>query len=273
MKDLYRETTIASGCIEELCKEDSKLKASIAPLWEKCGQFANGDQSPKGAVNYYTRSTNDYIPDFRKQVYQTNEIDPIIRSIVSFMTRSKPAVKIYSSDSMANSVARSKIAEKIHNAKYELDCERDLARRSAYYGAVFGTAIRKDYWNWDGGSSNRVPVMDEQGNSVLDPETGDVMTEERKTGDTGSVILPPFGFIFDWSCESPKSLPWIIEEYILPMDVAKELFSREGEGFTGIPIGENKKMGEGTSTWQKMHYAVPSKDSYSGSYEQKSFAD
>lgn len=256
IKDLYSDTSIASGAIDELWQEDNIQKGSIVRLWEQCAKYVNGDQG-SALWGTYTRSDVSISEDAKKQSYMTNEIDPIVRTLISFMTRSRPSVEFTSADKSQEAKWRAQLAEKIHNAKYIIDSERDISRRAAAYGIVFGTAVRKTYWDESAGSDAEVPVFDELGNEVIDPNTGDVATRQTKTGDVKSVVLPPFGIAVDWSCTDFKDLHWIIEGYLMPVEWAKQAFGVKGQGYTGAEIIGGSSYGTSIDALERMKYAVP----------------
>lgn len=264
MKDLYRDIDIASGKIDEMWQEDQQNKTSLCKLWERCASFANGNQM-FNAVNTGTAqitgsqfliSNNQ---DNRQQMYITNEIEPIIRTLISFLTRARPTVECFASSEDESSKLRARVAEKVLLAKYDIDKEQKNSRIAAYYALTFGTAIRKDFWDNSAGRDAEIPVYDELGNEVIDPETGEVQTQNQKTGDNAVAILTPMSMTFDWSVTEFDEQPFIIESYLMPIEWAKEVFSENAPGYTGKveSIDEGGGIGNSLTTLEQLKYATP----------------
>lgn len=263
MKDLYEDIAKASACIDELWHEDQRNKEKLIQLWERCAAFANGNQQDinSNSLTAQLTSTNFFVTryqDNQKQMFTTNEIEPIMRTLVSFMTKTRPTAEIFSSDKTDESKYRARLAERIQEAKYDLDCEQYNSRKAAMIAMTYGTVVRKDFWDQSEGSDAQLPVYDELGNEVVDQDN-QVITQDQKTGDNGIAILTPFSISVDWSVTDPKDLPYIQESYLLPVFAAREMFDRDEPGYTGRAkdIVEGGDIGSSLQKLEQIKYSTP----------------
>jgi hypothetical protein len=106
-----------------------------------------------------------------------------------------------------------------------------------------------------------MPVYDELGNEVIDPETGKVKVKQTKTGDSDVAILTPLSMSFDWSVTdtSEDTWPWIMESYLMPIEWIKSAFDRSEPGYTGKAkdVVEGGGIGNSLSVLEQMKYATP----------------
>ena len=215
MKDLYKtEASFLTGFCKELQTENNQFLQRWSRVAKKCTNYANGDQS----VDQDFTSTwlagqpviNQYNVGKASQL-NVNEIEPIVRTLVSYLTRGKPAITcktINFSSLQAKSVA--KVAEDLAVAKYDLDDENNLSIDAATWMLTVGTIFGKDYF---------------------DPSAGGYVGEQR-TGNNAAKILTPFTVSTDWSCSSFSEIPYIFENNIVDVDWLKSAYSRNEEGFT-----------------------------------------
>jgi len=233
-------------------------------LWERNAAFANGNQAiiPQASSTMQFAGSNLYASDnqaLRSKAYVTNEIEPIIRTLVSYATRAQPAVDVYAPEKNEDGDSRAAIANRILDAKYYIDNEVNNSKTAAFYAFVFGTVFRKDYWDSSAGSKFQIPVYDELGNEVIDPMTGDVQTREMNSGDSKVAILTPFSIDFDWSYTDFDELPWIMESYLMPVEWGVEMFNKEEPGYTGKgeKISDGDSIGYSLQTLERLKYATP----------------
>lgn len=244
--------------------QDQQNKTSLCKLWERCAAFANGNQMFNAANAGTAQLTGSQFlisnnQDNRSQMFVTNEIDPILRTMISYLTRERPSVECFASDDSPDAQMRSRVAERIMEAKYDIDKEQKNSKLAAYYALVFGTAIRKDYWDITAGAQAEIPVYDDLGNEVIDPETGKVQTQNQHTGDNAVAILTPLSMTFDWSVTEFDEQPYVIESYLLPIDAAKDMFNQNNPGFTGKieNVEEGGGIGNSLTTLEQLKYATP----------------
>lgn len=264
MKELYEDTKVAEGFIKKSFETAQSNKQMLIRLWERNAAFANGNQAiiPQASSTMQFAGSNLYASDnqaLRSKAYVTNEIEPIIRTLVSYATRAQPAVDVYAPEKNEDGDSRAAIANRILDAKYYIDNEVNNSKTAAFYAFVFGTVFRKDYWDSSAGSKFQIPVYDELGNEVIDPMTGDVQTREMNSGDSKVAILTPFSIDFDWSYTDFDELPWIMESYLMPVEWGVEMFNKEEPGYTGKgeKISDGDSIGYSLQTLERLKYATP----------------
>lgn len=264
MKELYQDTKTAESFLKKAFEADQESKHMLVRLWERNAAFANGNQAiiPQTSSTMQYAGGNLYANDnqaLRSRAYVTNEIEPIIRTLVSYATRAKPAIDVYAPEKNEQGDARASIANRILDAKYNLDNEVNMSKTAAFYAFVFGTCFRKDYWDSSAGSKFQIPVYDELGNEVVDPETGDVQTREMQSGDNKVAILTPMSMSFDWSYTDFDTLPWIMESYLMPVEWGKQMYDKDEPGYTGAgaKIGDGESIGYSLQTLERLKYATP----------------
>jgi hypothetical protein len=264
MKELYESTKSAEGFVTKAYENDQSNKQMLIRLWERNAAFANGNQAiiPQASSTMQFSGTNLYASDnqsLRSKAYITNEIEPIVRTLVSYATKAKPAVDVYAPEKNQQGDARAAIANRILDAKYSLDNEVMMSKMAAQYGFVYGSVFRKDYWDSSAGSKFQIPVYDELGNEVIDPATGDVQTREMNSGDSKVAILTPFSMTFDWSYTDFDCLPWIMESYLMPTEWGTEMFNKDEPGYTGAgaKITNGDAVGYSLQTLERLKYATP----------------
>lgn len=264
MKELYSDNIeTVQSCIEEFYQAEQSQKSSLASLWQKCIDFANGKQGPNDQSSPLI-SPNDgrvvgSVYSSRNHVFVTNEIEPLVKTLGSYMTRAKPAVEIFQVGDKDDSAKRKAfMCEKVHEVKYDMDKEIENSSKAAFWALSTGNVFRKDYWDLGLGEDIRMPQFDELGNEVIG-EDGQVVTTETKTGDNAVSIIDPFRISVDWSITDFDKQPVIIESYMMPIEWAKEAFDRTGDGF----LGGVEKIGSGAlgsgvlSIFEQLKYSIP----------------
>lgn len=265
MKELQdKDTSKMVAAINEIVSSTSNFKNNISKLWEKCIYYANGDQDnyPETAsiiVNNQFTTTQHQQQNRRRRVYQTNEIEPIIRTLVSFMTRSKPAVEVYPADETDHDKKKARVGEKILQAKYDIDHEYFNSTLAAHWALTIGTAYRKDFWNPGKGNIAELPQYDETGNLIMD-EQQKVSTRETNIGGNEVQILTPFTVTRDNSVIRFDDIEWIHEMYMIDADWVKEAYDKKEPGYTGLANEIQDGAGPMYSTlslYESLKYHVP----------------
>lgn len=261
MKELYsKNKEEISSFMNDLWNQEQKNKSSLNLLWRRNVDFANGvQQMPYGMPSATLNGQNIFFvggnSNKRTQMYMTNEISPIMRALVSYMTRSKPAVEAATIDKTSESKNRAKLAERVLDAKYEIDNEQNNSTMSVFWALSIGTVFRKDFWDPAKGKLVNQIKYDELGNEVIDPQTGDVMMEQAQSGDTSTAILTPLSVGVDWSVTSFEEQPFINEGYFMPTEWARDVY--------GDLIGKEKINDSGgfsyesLSVLEQMKYSTP----------------
>lgn len=264
MKELYSDNyDKVSGCIDDLFSEDSHLKSSLSNNWQRNVNFANGNQLLNFGSAAPTLANNQFQInlglDSRQNLYITNEIEPIMRTMVAYVTRQKPGFQAFGASRRGEDRMKALLAEKVNEAKYHLDNEITNSRKSAYWAFSTGTSIRKDFWDYSIGRDAEIPEYDMLGNEVIDPETGLTVMTQRKTGGNSVAILTPFTITVDNSETDPYEQPYIFERYIMPLEWAQEVFDQDLPGYTGKArdIKEDQGIGDVLGALEQLKYATP----------------
>lgn len=233
MKELYSENSSKTlGVLQELKQQSDSFKNSMVNLWERCVNFSNGNQLNDYFNGGLTTNQNGqpYRKNRRQNIYVSNEIEPIIRTLASFLTRSKPSVNAFTASDHIRDKNRAQLAERLLVAKYELDREQNNSREIAHWSMVLGTCFRKDYWDITAGANYEVPEYDELGEKEYS-SNGEVQTRYQKTGSNAVAILTPYSMDFDYSCTNFEEMPYIQENYLKDIDWVKQSFDRNLKGF------------------------------------------
>lgn len=264
MKELYSDDLEqVTGALDDICKSDDDLKSSLSIIWQRNVNFANGNQILNFGSAAPTVANNQFLinlgMDTRQNMYITNEIEPIMRTMVSYMTRQKPSVQAFAASNLGEDKMRAVVAEKLHEAKYHLDKEQKNSKLAAFWALSTGTVIRKDYWDNSYGRDAEIPLYDQFGDEVIDPETGHTVMQQRKVGGNAVAILPPFMVGQDNSVLDPFEQPYIFEKYVMPLEWAREVFDQDGPGYTGRAheIQEDRSLGDVLMAMEQLKYAVP----------------
>jgi len=197
--------------IEDLYIERRPYIENLSMVWDENIRFFEGDQHI-----YYNKQSNQYevIPEtkFNSWIPRpiTNLILPIVMTIVSLMTKSKPAAIAYANDSnVVEDVNAAKCAEIVLDTKWEMDEEQILSIDAAIIALLCGTVIRKDYWDPTEG-----PKSEALGGKAI--------------GDNAVEMLSPFEVIPDiehgsyWLQAKVKDISW-----------TKSAYNFKGNGYTG----------------------------------------
>lgn len=237
MKELYDENeVIVNGFVKEFLADEQKFKQTWAKQAKRQLAFANGDQRVDTATGASPIMVNsqpaNYMYDNRQNVYQTNEIEPIVRTLTAYMCRARPTAECFPAswdDEEQKNVA--KLAEMVHNAKYDIDNEYQNSRMSAFWSLSVGNVYAKDFWNPDKGPY----------------------------GSNDTAILTPFSVSIDHSIVDFDKQPLIVESYMIDKDWAKEVFNQEGPGYTGkaAEIGEEAPDIGTLNTLEEIKYSLP----------------
>jgi len=254
MKELYSENALkAYGACEEIFQDYQSYLKSWAIIARRSVAFANGDQNPStygaSAIMVDNQPVNNFKFEQEFLGYQTNEIEPIIRTLQSYMTRSRPSVEIQNDGNDESSKAIAKVAEDVVNAKYELDNEFLRAREAAFWLLTVGNVFSKDYWDYNGGNYVR----------DYDEATGQWVQGDRLSGNNCSSILTPFHMILDHSVLDFEQQPYVGDQYVVDVDWARQAFNIDMPGYTGkaSKITESDTASDVMATLEGMKFNVP----------------
>lgn len=272
MKELYSENQKdVISCFGELRNESEKVVNALAPTWDRCVQYSNDNQLiENGAGIAYQQNgiARNGRPVQGTQLFIENEIAPIVRVLSSFYTRSKPTLTAVSRSRDREMITNAELSELLIQAKYELDKETKVARRSIHWAMGLGTIFRKDYWDSSAGSCYRLPEYDELGNEVIG-ENGEVNTTYQPVGSNRVAILTPLSIDTDYSELDFEDVGWVCENYLADIDWVKQNFNKNEKGYNPEIFNSNKIKVEsgnlGNLRWlEQMKYYGPNQASTYG---------
>lgn len=272
MKDLYSDSLeTVSKCMDDLYQDEQKYKQSWARQAKRNVAFANGDQNPAwGAPEtvFVNSQPTTLTSDNRQNMYCTNEIEPVIRTLVSYMTRSQPNPEAVAASGLPEDKNIAAVAEKINIAKYDLDNEYQNSCDAAFWSLTTGTVFGKDFW--DGSLGDYVGVFDSNtGEEMIDPNTGKPVT--RKAGMNNVAMLTGMTIGVDHSITDFHMMPYVNETYLIDVDWAREAFDVDADGFTGKAknIREDNGVSGTIQTLEEMKFAIPYLTGGGGMYKSK----
>lgn len=251
MRELYDDNPeIVGGFLEEVYKDEQNFKKTWGNQAKRNIAFVNGDQNPWPAgspvmvnnqpVNYI------YTTDTRTNTYMSNEIEPIIRTLVSYMTRQKPTVDVVPATQDEQDKHVAEVGERINEAKYDLDREYEVSQMVARWALTIGTVYVKDYWDSTSGEEHE----------ILGP---DGQPTKMAAGNNKVQVLTPLSITCDNSITNFHDQPYLIETYLMDVEEAKELFDQQGPGYTGKAplISEDGWAGDTLGILEDIKFAVP----------------
>lgn len=261
MKELYSDNlNIVRGAMDDIFKAQLPFKTEWAKQTRKCVAFANGDQLTNFTVGSGI-SVNHQPPvkkdDRDPKGYVGSEIEPIMRTMVSYMTRSKPGVDITALNRDDNSKNTAKVSEKIMEAKYDLDNESQKSMEAANWALTTGTVFSKDFW--DPTLGDYVAEIDPAtGNPIIDPNTGE-MIYSKTSGNNSVAMLSGLSMTADYSVTDFRRQPYMGDSYVMDVDWARECFDRNEPGYTGRVqnIREENNLSDSMQILETMKFSVP----------------
>jgi len=264
MKDLYSEDTAKVGTfLSEFFDEEQKYKSAWGKQAKRNVAFANGDQNinPTASPIMVNNQPVNYSADSRQNAYIGNEIEPIVRTLVSYMTRQKPTGDVYPDGQEQSQKNVANVANVILEAKYDLDHEYDTSQMAAFWALTTGCVWAKDYWDPNAGLY--VPNKGPDGNVILDQEGNPT---DSKTGNNAVAVKTAFEMTVDHSTTNFRDQPLVMESYMMDADWAKEAFDQQAPGYTGKAaniqsVTDQASTKESTletmNMYEEMKYALP----------------
>jgi len=257
LKELYDENIEKTGSfLKEFYQNEQKYKTSWAQQAKRQVAYANGDQNvdPPAAPIMSNNQPVNTVANKRQRMYQTNEIAPIIRTLSSYMGKTRPVIDTFpdSHSQEAKNIAR--ISEKVTEAKYEIDHESQNSRMAAHWALTLGTAFGKDFWDTTRGQY--VGVVDEKGNPIFRDDGSKV---EARAGNNNTAILTPLSVTGDHSVLEFDDQPLVGEHYMMDVDWARQAFDQDMPGYTGKAkeIKEDSSAADALAVFEGMKFALP----------------
>lgn len=231
--------------IENFYKQDSSVKSQLAWHWERNHLFLDGKQwivydgsSSTGGGQWkklQVSRENEYIP---RPV--TNLIFDAYQTLKSYLIKNKPRSQVVPN----TSTYRDKQSAKIATLCIECNWERLKEAYNYEYAAAalvtYGTVFKKDYWDTTALMTAKVPRMEmvetpmgPQESQAQDPLTGELLFDEIPLGDVNTAVVEPYRIALDPLATDLHNARWVMEYCIQPIKWVKEMYGKEGEGYTG----------------------------------------
>lgn len=225
--------------VESFYKKDSYLKHQLSVNWERNHLMLDGKQwlvytgnneaSQSQWSELKVSKANDYIP---RPV--TNYLFDIYQTLKSYLIQNKPRSSVKPNTQSWSDKMASKIAELVMEANWERLVERANYEQAAACVGVYGTAIKKDYWDTSTPNIISVPQLDEMGAEMIDPETGAPAMQSIPLGDVNTAVIDPYRFILDPLADNLHNLRWCGDYTIMPIPQIVENYSKQEPGYTGL---------------------------------------
>lgn len=230
--------------IEGFYKADGAVKTQLAWHWERNHLFLDGKQWLVYEGSRDTGGTwkplkvsaaNEYIP---RPV--TNLLYDNYQTLKSYLLKTKPRSTVRPNSENHSDKVAAKLANLVLECNYERLREAANYEYAAACAITYGTVFKKDFWDTSSVQTARVPLtqiietpMGPLEQEVIDPETGDVMTEEVPIGDVNTEVVEPYRIAIDPLSTTCQDARWIMEYSIQPLNWIKETYGKSGDGYTG----------------------------------------
>lgn len=262
VKNQDKDIDEVASKIEAYYKQDIADKLLRAYTWDEAIRFYDGDQHIEynASTSRFQQVTitrnNDFIP---RPI--TNYILPVVRTIVSQLTKQKPQGIVRPNSKDPKDIGSAKLGDLILDVKNEELREDEKNQEKAYWGVITGTAFKKIFWDESGRKTIKIPqyetvtenetdelgqpvqqlnelgepMMDMMGQPVYQTRQVEKQIGEKEypIGDVNSAIVTPFNIAFHLSARSPLELEWIMEYSIQKLDWIKKNYDKTEDGYTG----------------------------------------
>lgn len=145
--------------VDDVYQGNQPYLQSLAHEWERNIRFFMGDQY---LFFDEVRRRYEVIPQTKYNKFiprpVTNMILPIVQTMVSIWTRQKPNASVIRNSTDPADDNAAKLAERIQDAKWDIDDEVNNHIKAALVLCLAGTVIRKDYWDCTKGPDVNIPA-------------------------------------------------------------------------------------------------------------------
>lgn len=237
--------------IESFYRQDGTIKTRLSYNWDRNHKFVDGNQwitfdgdLDTGGVwrRLTVAKANEYIP---RPV--TNYIFDAYQTLKSYLTKNKPRSTVRPNTQTFRDRMAAKIAELVLETNWERLKEAQNYEYAAGCALIYGTVFKKTYWDSTVASMAKIPRMetrpqtDPQTGQVIgqeevpaiDPMTGEQIFDEIPLGDINTDIVEPYRIALDPSANDIHKIKWIMEFSIQSLDWVKEVYGKQGDGYTG----------------------------------------
>lgn len=245
------DTDKLASRIESFYKRDTTVKSQLSYAWERNQLMLDGKQwliwdgtTATGGLwkKLEVSRANEYIP---RPV--TNYLFDAYQTLKSYVIKNKPRSSVYPNTSLYKDKLAAKIAELCIEANWERLKEQQNYEYAAACLVMYGTVFKKDYWDTTELVMAKVPRMEQvpkmdpntgamigmEEKQAVDPQTGDPLFDSMPLGDCNTDVVEPFRIALDPMVNDIHKARWIMEYAIQPLSWIKEVFSKEGDGYTG----------------------------------------
>ena len=237
--------------IEGYYKKDTTQKYQLSYNWERNQLMLDGiqwlvfdGQAATGGIwkRLEVSRSNEYIP---RPV--TNYLFDSYQTLKSFVIKNRPQSSVFPNTSTYQDRTAAKIADLCLGANWERLKEDNNYEYAASCLVTYGTVFKKDYWDTSQLTTSKIPRMEQQPKmdpmtgqlmgmeevQAVDPLTGEALFDEIPLGDVNTDIVEPYRIAMDPLAADIHKIRWIMEYNIQPLAWIKEVYGKEGDGYTG----------------------------------------
>jgi hypothetical protein len=258
--------------IEGHYKKDSSAKSALSYHWTRNSMMLDGQQwlsfhgdSATGGLwkKLEVSKANDYIP---RPV--TNYLFDAYQTLKGYIGKSKPRSSVFPNSKLHRDKLAAKIADLCLEANWERLKEQDNYEYADSCLVLYGTVFKKDYWDTTELTVSKVPRMEmrpkidpntgavigQEEVQATDPETGDPLFDTMPLGDVNTDVVEPFRIAMDPLANTIHKIRWIMEYQVQPLSWIKEVYGKEGDGYTGkaLEVTEESQLQGGLKKFYQL---------------------
>jgi len=255
--------------IDTFYQSDSSVKNQLSWAWERnhlmldgkqwlmfYGDRATGGQWQRASVS----KQNEYIP---RPV--TNYLFSCYQTLKSYLIKEKPSISVIPNTQAHKDKMAAKIATLVAETNWVRLKEQYNYETAAANLLTYGTVFKKSFWDTSTLSLVKVPRMEvvpvtdplsgqvigQQEQPAVDPVTGDALFDELPLGDVNTVVVEPYRMSLDPLAMHLHEVKWIMEYSLLSLDMIRQLYDKEGDGYTGLAteIEEETQLNGSMRRW------------------------
>ncbi len=236
--------------IEGYYKKDGTAKVQLSYHWQRNHLYLDGQQwlvweggAASGGIwkRLEVSKSNEFIPR-----PTTNYLFDTFQTLKSYLIKTKPRSSVYPNTELYQDKMAAKIAELVLEANWQRLKEQQNYEYAAACLVTYGTVFKKSYWDTSSITMSKIPRMEQV--PQTDPATGAVIGmqevqavdeagepafDQIPLGDVNTDVVEPYRICLDPLANDIHKVRWIMEYAIQPLSWIKEIYGREGEGYTG----------------------------------------
>ncbi len=237
--------------IESHYRKDSPAKTQLSYHWQRNHLYLDGQQwlvydgsTATGGIWKrldVSRST-EFIPR-----PTTNYLFDTFQTLKSYLLKTKPRSSVFPNTELYQDKMAAKISELCLEANWERLKEQANYEYAASCLVTYGTVLKKSYWDTSTLVMSKIPRMTQipqmdpvtgmqtgvQEVQATDPTTGEPLFDQIPLGDVNTDVVEPYRICMDPLANDIHKIRWIMEYAIQPIAWIKEIYGKEGEGYTG----------------------------------------